>query len=165
MQEVLPEGAVIRKLWIGESDQIPRTSAAPRPGKPPQPVRRRRVRRIHPQLRRSVGGARRRGARLLRRRRDPRRRRVAAARATIRRVRPKRRSASRSRGRAMASARRCFGARCSTARNRGFRVLHMACLAENHRMQQLARKFDAELTFDFGSVVGEVESRARRRCR
>ena len=25
-------------------------------------------------------------------------------------------------------------------------------------MQQLARKFDAELSFDFGSVVGEVES-------
>jgi hypothetical protein len=25
-------------------------------------------------------------------------------------------------------------------------------------MQQLARKFDAELPFDFGSVVGEVES-------
>jgi GNAT superfamily N-acetyltransferase len=44
------------------------------------------------------------------------------------------------------------------ARNRGFRLLHMACLAENERMQQLARKFDAELSFDFGSVVGEVES-------
>lgn len=44
------------------------------------------------------------------------------------------------------------------ARNRGFRLLHMACLAENVRMQQLARKFDAELSFDFGSVVGEVES-------
>jgi len=44
-----------------------------------------------------------------------------------------------------------------TARNRGFRM-HMACLAENRRMQQLARKFDAELTFDFGGVVGEVES-------
>ena len=44
------------------------------------------------------------------------------------------------------------------ARNRGFRLLHMACLAENRRMQQLARKFDAELSFDFGSVVGEVES-------
>src|ERR1700739_1598119 len=44
------------------------------------------------------------------------------------------------------------------ARNRGIRRLHMACLAENHRMQQLARKFDAELSFDFGSVVGEVES-------
>ena len=34
----------------------------------------------------------------------------------------------------------------------------MACLAENQRMQQLALKFDAELTFDFGSVVGEVEA-------
>ena len=45
-----------------------------------------------------------------------------------------------------------------TARNRGFRLLHMACLAENKRMQQLARKFDAELSFDFGSVVGEVSS-------
>jgi GNAT superfamily N-acetyltransferase len=45
-----------------------------------------------------------------------------------------------------------------TARNRGYRLLHMACLAENRRMQQLARKFDAELSFDFGSVVGEVES-------
>lgn len=42
------------------------------------------------------------------------------------------------------------------ARNRGIKLLHMACLAENRRMQQLARKFDAELTFDFGSVVGEV---------
>jgi hypothetical protein len=45
-----------------------------------------------------------------------------------------------------------------TARNRGYRHLHMACMAENRRMQQLARKFDAELTFDFESVVGEVES-------
>jgi GNAT superfamily N-acetyltransferase len=44
------------------------------------------------------------------------------------------------------------------ARNRGLRHLHMACLAENRRMQQLARKFDAELSFDFESVVGEVES-------
>jgi GNAT superfamily N-acetyltransferase len=44
------------------------------------------------------------------------------------------------------------------ARNRGFSLLHMACLADNERMQQLARKFDAELSFDFGSVVGEVES-------
>jgi GNAT superfamily N-acetyltransferase len=44
------------------------------------------------------------------------------------------------------------------ARNRGYRLLHMACLADNRRMQQLARKFDAELSFDFGNVVGEVES-------
>jgi GNAT superfamily N-acetyltransferase len=42
------------------------------------------------------------------------------------------------------------------ARNRGIKNLHMACLANNRRMQELARKFDAELTFDFGSVVGEV---------
>jgi GNAT superfamily N-acetyltransferase len=44
------------------------------------------------------------------------------------------------------------------ARNRRIKLLHMTCLAENRRMQQLALKFDAELTFDFGSVVGEVEA-------
>src|SRR5262245_27593348 len=43
-----------------------------------------------------------------------------------------------------------------TARNRGIKFLHMACLAKNERMQQLARKFDAELSYDFGSAVGEV---------
>src|SRR5262249_34941246 len=40
------------------------------------------------------------------------------------------------------------------ARNRGIKFLHMACLANNERMQQLARKFDAELSFDFDNVVG-----------
>ncbi|HYS47537.1 MAG TPA: GNAT family N-acetyltransferase [Xanthobacteraceae bacterium] len=44
------------------------------------------------------------------------------------------------------------------ARNRQIKLLHMTCLAENRRMQQLALKFDAELSFDFGSVVGEVEA-------
>ena len=44
------------------------------------------------------------------------------------------------------------------ARNRGIKLLHMACLANNERMVELARKFEAELTFDFGSVVGEVEA-------
>jgi hypothetical protein len=34
----------------------------------------------------------------------------------------------------------------------------MACLANNQRMIDLARKFEAELKFDFGSVVGEVEA-------
>jgi GNAT superfamily N-acetyltransferase len=43
-----------------------------------------------------------------------------------------------------------------SARNRGITKLHMHCLAENRRMQQLARKFQADLSFDFGSVVGEV---------
>jgi GNAT superfamily N-acetyltransferase len=42
------------------------------------------------------------------------------------------------------------------ARNRGIKFLHMACLVDNRRMQQLARKYDAELTFDFSNVVGEV---------
>jgi GNAT superfamily N-acetyltransferase len=45
-----------------------------------------------------------------------------------------------------------------TARNRGITHLQMACLADNRRMQQLARKFDAELSFDFGEVVAEVEA-------
>ena len=44
------------------------------------------------------------------------------------------------------------------ARNRGIKLVHMACLADNARMQQLARKFAAELSFDFGGVVGEVEA-------
>ena len=44
-----------------------------------------------------------------------------------------------------------------SARNRGIKSLQMLCLAENQRMQQLARKFDAELSFDFGSVIGEVD--------
>jgi GNAT superfamily N-acetyltransferase len=44
-----------------------------------------------------------------------------------------------------------------SARNRGITSLQMQCLANNQRMQQLARKFAAGLSFDFGSVVGEVD--------
>jgi GNAT superfamily N-acetyltransferase len=44
-----------------------------------------------------------------------------------------------------------------SARNRGIKLLRMDCLAGNRRMQQLARKFEAEFSFDFGSVVGEVD--------
>jgi GNAT superfamily N-acetyltransferase len=43
------------------------------------------------------------------------------------------------------------------ARNRGITALAMQCLADNRRMQDLARKFAAEFRFDFGSVVGEVD--------
>jgi GNAT superfamily N-acetyltransferase len=43
-----------------------------------------------------------------------------------------------------------------SARNRGIKHLRMDCLADNRRMQQLARKFEAGLTFDFGGVVGKV---------
>ena len=44
-----------------------------------------------------------------------------------------------------------------SARNRAIKSLQMHFLAENQRMQQLARKFEADLKFDFGSVVGEVD--------
>jgi GNAT superfamily N-acetyltransferase len=46
-----------------------------------------------------------------------------------------------------------------TARNRGIKFLHMSCLADNRRMQQLARKFEADLAFDFGGVTGELKAR------
>jgi GNAT superfamily N-acetyltransferase len=44
------------------------------------------------------------------------------------------------------------------ARNRGIKLLHVSCLAGNQRMQQLARKFEAELTFDFDTVIGRMEN-------
>jgi GNAT superfamily N-acetyltransferase len=44
------------------------------------------------------------------------------------------------------------------ARNRGIQLLHVYCLFENQRMQQLARKYEAELSFDFGTVIGQVEN-------
>ena len=44
------------------------------------------------------------------------------------------------------------------ARNRGVKQLHITCLLENQRMQQLAGKFDADMHRDFDSVVGEVEA-------
>jgi GNAT superfamily N-acetyltransferase len=42
------------------------------------------------------------------------------------------------------------------ARNRGISRLYMNCLAENHQMQRICRKFEAELHFDHGEVVGRV---------
>ncbi|MEW5965362.1 MAG: GNAT family N-acetyltransferase [Pseudomonadota bacterium] len=42
------------------------------------------------------------------------------------------------------------------ARNRGVRSLYMSCLAENKKMQAIARKHDAELRFEYGEVVGEI---------
>jgi GNAT superfamily N-acetyltransferase len=44
------------------------------------------------------------------------------------------------------------------ARNRQVERLHMLCLAENRRMQQLARKFGAALSFEAGSVMGEMKA-------
>jgi GNAT superfamily N-acetyltransferase len=42
------------------------------------------------------------------------------------------------------------------ARNRGIKLLHMSCIAENRRVQQLALKFHAELKFERGMVAGDV---------
>jgi hypothetical protein len=32
----------------------------------------------------------------------------------------------------------------------------MSCLAENAKMQAIARKYEAELRFEYGEVVGEI---------
>ncbi len=47
------------------------------------------------------------------------------------------------------------------ARSRGIKLLHVTCLPENGRMRHLARKFDAELKFGFGSVLGKFDVQAR----
>jgi RimJ/RimL family protein N-acetyltransferase len=42
------------------------------------------------------------------------------------------------------------------ARNRNIRRLYMSCLAENAKMQAIARKHAATLRFESGDVVGEI---------
>lgn len=42
------------------------------------------------------------------------------------------------------------------ARNRNIRRLYMSCLAENGRMQAIAKKHEAMLRFEHGDVVGEI---------
>ncbi len=42
------------------------------------------------------------------------------------------------------------------ARNRRIRRLCMSCLAENARMQAIARKHEAVLRFEYGEVIGEI---------
>jgi GNAT superfamily N-acetyltransferase len=44
------------------------------------------------------------------------------------------------------------------ARNRGIKHLQVCCLMDNQRMQHLARKFEAEISFDFGTVIGTMEN-------
>ena len=43
-----------------------------------------------------------------------------------------------------------------SARNRRIRRLYMSCLAENAKMQVIARKHEAVLRFEYGEVVGEI---------
>jgi GNAT superfamily N-acetyltransferase len=42
------------------------------------------------------------------------------------------------------------------ARNRGVQHLCVSCLAENGKMRAIARKYEAELRFEYGEVVGEI---------
>jgi len=42
------------------------------------------------------------------------------------------------------------------ARNRGVQHLCVSCLAENEKMRAIARKYEAELRFEYGEVVGEI---------
>jgi len=43
-----------------------------------------------------------------------------------------------------------------SARNRGVDRLFMNCLAENRRMQRIAKKYQADLYFDHGDVIGQL---------
>ncbi len=157
MQEVLPEGAVIRKLWIGETekyrDHLLRLDTQSRCSRFSGGVSDEFVRRhaescaaldavVHGCF---IGGQLRGAAEL--RPLDLHLPRQAEAALSVEKP---------WQGQGVGAA--LLARTLLAARNRGFRLLHMACLAENHRMRQLARKFDAELSFDFGSVVGAVES-------
>lgn len=42
------------------------------------------------------------------------------------------------------------------ARNRRIRRLYMSCLAENAKMQVIAKKHEAVLRFEYGEVIGEI---------
>ena len=42
------------------------------------------------------------------------------------------------------------------ARNRGVRHIYMSCLAENARMQAIARRYEAALRFEYGEVMGQI---------
>jgi len=43
-----------------------------------------------------------------------------------------------------------------SARNRGVEHLVVSCLSENQKMQRIAKKYDAELRFEYGSVIGKI---------
>lgn len=47
-----------------------------------------------------------------------------------------------------------------SARNRGVTAVQMQWLPDNRRMQQLARKFEADIKLDYGAVLGEVDTPA-----
>ena len=51
---------------------------------------------------------------------------------------------------------RLMGYVIRAARNRGVRLLYVSCLAENARMQAIARHYDAEMRIEYGEIVGEI---------
>ena len=55
-----------------------------------------------------------------------------------------------------------FESTLRAARIRGVKLLYLSCLPENLRMRQLARKFQAELKFEYGSVAGVLDPAADR---
>ena len=73
-------------------------------------------------------------------------------------ARPKPPSASRSRGESDGVGSVLLEHSLLAARNRGIKHLQVCCLVDNRRMQQLARKFEAEIMFDFGTVIGTMEN-------
>lgn len=44
-----------------------------------------------------------------------------------------------------------------SARNRGVEKIYMNCLVENQRMQRVAKKYEADLYFDHGEVIGRLK--------
>lgn len=42
------------------------------------------------------------------------------------------------------------------ARNRGVQHLCLSCLADNSKMQAIARRYEADLRFEYGEVIGEI---------
>ncbi len=53
-----------------------------------------------------------------------------------------------------------FGRIIRSARNRGLSHLYLSCLPDNQRMQAIANKYDAELRFEYGDVVGDIVPQA-----
>jgi GNAT superfamily N-acetyltransferase len=51
-------------------------------------------------------------------------------------------------------ATKLFGRLIQSARNHGINCLYINCLASNRKMQHIAKKYEAELSFDHGEVVG-----------
>jgi RimJ/RimL family protein N-acetyltransferase len=43
-----------------------------------------------------------------------------------------------------------------SARNRNVQRLYMSCMPSNSKMQAVARKYEADLKFEYGEVVGEI---------